>query len=60
MKHHYENILLGISGGSWASYEAFKNVSDFCKDLLPITGVLSFVIYCIIAHYKYRKSRQAK
>ncbi len=33
---------------SWTLYGLLESVSEFCRLMLPITGVLSFVIYVIL------------
>jgi hypothetical protein len=44
--HEYiDRTLLTVGGGSWGAYEAFKYTSEFCRMLLPITGIISFAIY---------------
>lgn len=48
MKHYLSDILLSTGAGSWGAYAFFKSLSDFCRDLLPITGVISFVIYILL------------
>lgn len=45
---HWDNLLLILTGASWGMWEILKNVSELCKELLPITGILSFIIYLII------------
>ncbi len=48
VKDFYSGVLLSLGGSSWGFYEYFKAASDFCRDVLPITGVISFVIYVVI------------
>lgn len=44
--HEYvDRMLLTIGGGSWGAYEWLKSTSEFCRLLLPITGIISFAIY---------------
>ena len=40
-------LLIG-SFSSFGFYQALADVSEFCRLMLPITGVFSFLIYCII------------
>jgi len=40
-------LLIG-SFSSFGFYHALAEVSEFCRLMLPITGVFSFLIYCII------------
>lgn len=50
---HYvflKNTLLAISGGSWIGWEWLRSASEFCSLVLPITGVVSFMLYLIINH----------
>lgn len=48
MKEYFSDVLLSTGAGSWGAYAFFKSLSDFCRDLLPITGVISFVIYILL------------
>ena len=48
MKEYFSDVLLSTGAGSWGAYAFFKSISDFCRDLLPITGVISFVIYILL------------
>jgi hypothetical protein len=40
-------LLIG-SFSSFGFYTALADVSEFCRLILPITGVFSFLIYCLI------------
>lgn len=48
--------LLTVGAGSWTAYEAFKAMSDFCRDALPITGMISFIIYLILNRRKIKEA----
>jgi len=60
MKHQSINsivndyLLIG-SFSSFGFYHVFAQVSEFCRLMLPITGVFSFLIYCMI-NYKAIKN----
>lgn len=41
-------ICLYIGTTSWAGYELFKDVSQTCGMILPITGVCSFLLLSLI------------
>ena len=57
MIHSYvSNTLLSVTMGSWGAYEVFKSISDVCRDVLPITGILSFLIYLLV---NYKKIKEA-
>lgn len=43
-----KNILLSISSGSWIGWALLKTVSVFCSVILPITGVVSFMLFLVI------------
>jgi len=50
MKSHQiinDSLLIG-SFGSFGLHTALAEVSEFCRLMLPITGVFSFLIYVII------------
>lgn len=47
-----QDWLLAIGGSSWAGWAWLKGVSAFCAIILPITGVVSFLLFIII---NYRK-----
>lgn len=49
-------FLLTTGVGSWTAYEMFKAVSDFCRDALPITGMISFGIYLLLNRKKIIES----
>lgn len=49
---YMSRLLLTAGVGSWTAYEMFKAVSDFCRDALPITGMISFVIYLLLNRKK--------
>jgi hypothetical protein len=51
------NVLLATTFGSWGGFEILKSVSEFCKLILPITGVLSFLIYLYFSWKKYKKNQ---
>jgi len=54
--HEYiSNALLATGAGSWGFFEVFKNVSEFCRLLLPITGIVSFVIYILMNWKKIKE-----
>lgn len=41
-------ILSGTTAGSWTFWEIFKDISEVCSMILPITGVLSFIVLLIV------------
>lgn len=45
---HIDAVLLSIGGGSFTAYGFLHHVSEFCKIIMPILSVLSFLIYLII------------
>ncbi len=45
---HVDDFLMFIGVGTYTAYAVFKATSDFCKDIMPILSVASFVIYIII------------
>lgn len=49
---YIDRTLLTAGAGSWGMYEMFKETSEFCRLLLPITGVISFIIYVILNRKK--------
>lgn len=51
------NTLLGISSGSFGAWLILKKISLFCATILPITGVLSFLIYLIITIINLKKNK---
>jgi len=54
--HEYiDSALLTTGVGSWGLFEMFKATSEFCRMLLPITGVISFVIYVILNRKKIKE-----
>lgn len=53
MKHHSiqhlinDSLLIG-SFSSFGFYHVLSEVSEICKLILPITGVVSFIIYVLL------------
>lgn len=51
-----DKLLLTTGTASWGAYGIFHAVSEFCKLLLPITGVASFLIYLLINRKKIKEA----
>jgi hypothetical protein len=55
--HHLLNDLLLILGFSSAGlFAVLQNISEWCKVILPITGVFSFMIYVIVNWGKIKET----
>lgn len=52
----YTSIMLATGTGSWGAYEWFESISTWCRLVLPITGLISFVMVFIINWGKIRES----
>lgn len=54
--HEYiDSALLTTGVSSWGLFEMFKSTSEFCRMLLPITGVISFIIYVLLNRKKIKE-----
>lgn len=55
--HHIVNDLLLILGFSSAGlFAVLQGISEWCKIILPITGVFSFMIYVIVNWSKIKET----
>lgn len=56
LNEYIDRLLLTTGAVSWTAYGVFHTVSEFCKLLLPITGVASFLIYLLINRKKIKEA----
>lgn len=49
-------VLLTTGTGSWGAYEWFEQISFWCRMVLPITGVISFVMVFIINWHRIKEA----